>query len=297
MSFQLEVQFSGLAVYVVDQANGRTGVLMPDCRKPTTDHPDDTPAEPHVGYIRFNFADIDAQYPAGTETAFRKSPEYELIHRFDRELLHFVGTFGDEPTVYTPLDIPDFSEFASQLRLIPNLFTNPPNPAVKLLMRTTLPGGTLVSEDATEEDLWKIPRRFMDPLPPEPYVRQYASSVRWTRIVESPELVVRITDFGGVTTEEFTLRPKAPSTKVVVKIANLCANNPIEWSEFRFRRITGRDVDFKWLYRLLEVPGKTYKEVLLDDELPVPEFVGDQSSGSDDCMPGKITGTVPEALA
>lgn len=290
MSFQLEVQFAGLAVYVVDGVNGRVGVLMPDARRPVAPHLDETPAEPHVGYIRFNLADFDNRYPPGTDNPYRKSPEYELIHRLNKQLVHFEGTFASEPTVFTPLDVPDISEFAPTLELIPKVFTR--TPPMELLMRTTLSGGSLVA-DATEEDQWKVPRRFIEQA--QPYVRQFASSVRWTRIVDSPDLVVRITDLAGTATQaEFTLRPPVTGSKVIIKMANLCAHNPLEWSELRVRKVTGRDLDFKWLYRLLHIPGKTYKEVLRDDELPVPEYVGELSSGSDDCMPAKITGTVPE---
>jgi hypothetical protein len=305
MSFQLEVEFSGLALYVVDNRAGKVAVLMPDCRRrgiPEFErHLDGRPAEPHVGYIRMNLANIDGTYPPGSDAPpYRKSPEYELIHRFDRQALHFDGQFGAEPTVYTPFEVPNFNDynhdgkvvrgFARALVPIPGLFD--PAPPEELLMRLVLAGGSLKA-DADENDQWTIPRRF-DRRDEEPYRRLFASTVKWTRIVDSHAVTVRITDFSGANEHaSFNLKPVGASNKVTLKVANLCAHNPLEWAEMRLRKVNGQDLDFKWLYRLLKHPTQSYSELLLDDELPVPEYIGQLASGSDDCMPGRLDGTVP----
>jgi len=300
MPFELKVNFTGLCLYVVDSANKQVGVLMPDCRlleeADPREHLDGTFAEPHVGYIRMNLADFMPGIPAaGNVTSYRQGPEYEVVHRFDRQLLSFVGDFVPEPLTTPLFDVPDFSAFApGKLHLIDKLFTDYPPEA--LLMRTVVDGGTLTATKTNEE--WMIPRRFDRTIPP--HLRHFASVVKWRRQVKGDHVKVRISDFKGNLQAEFPLKPPDGIAPVSLKIANLCATNPLEWSEMDPRKVRGPDLDFKWLYHLLDPDKSTkypdplrYRSVLTDEELPVPYPIGQLSSGSDDCMPGQIGGTFP----
>src|SRR4051812_37492518 len=58
MSFTLEVEFSGLCLFVLHPDEPRVAVLMPDARKSTANpvHVDGTRGIPHVGYTRFDLA-------------------------------------------------------------------------------------------------------------------------------------------------------------------------------------------------------------------------------------------------
>ena len=299
MPFDLQVEFAGLCLYVVNPDNRRVAVLMPDARRrPGHDpahHFDDKPAVPHVGYIRFNLANL-AIYappvPAGVDRMHREGPEYELLHRFDRQILDFDGAFQPEG-VEGELEVPSFDAFAPDLELVPGLFTARP-PDV-LLMRTVLEGGRL-SGSLMPREQWIFPTH----LHPEGkgHGGTFASSATWTRRVEAESVTLRITDFAGVVQASFPLRPATPGGTVSVKVANLCADNPLEWEELNIRKVIGPDLDFKWLYRLFEPAGTTFDALLkvegveeFKKELPVPIPISLLSSGSDDCMPGQKTGT------
>jgi hypothetical protein len=55
-----------------------------------------------------------------------------------------------------------------------------------------------------------------------------------------------------------------------LKIANLCAHDPLEWSVFPERPVE-HDVDFKWLYRLLQYnDGTPYCVRVRGADLPHP---------------------------
>lgn len=306
MPFNLEVEFSGLCLYVVSQkldSDGKpvfdgekpviekVGVLMPDARRrmgfDPPKHLDETLAEPHVGYIRLNLANLVHVIPPGTDTDYRERPEYELLHRFNRQVLDFDGTF-EAGTMEASLQIPDLGCISKKLKRIPKLFEADPPP--ELLMRTVLVGGNLQSMKVPAEE-WIIPRR-LDRCLDKPYGGKFASWVKWTRSVVSETVEVRITGFGATEPQAtFLLRPAEGEDTVSVKIANLCAYNPLEWMEMNPRRVAGPDLDFKWFYKLV-TPEVPYAELLQDDKLPVPEPTGNSPvTGAEDCMPAKISGT------
>jgi hypothetical protein len=73
---------------------------------------------------------------------------------------------------------------------------------------------------------------------------------------------------------------------VSVKIANLCAVNPLEWDEMEQRSTDGPDNDFKWLYQLFRPKnGISWDDYLKDKTLPAPKRIGKLVSTNNDCMP------------
>jgi hypothetical protein len=293
MSFTLEVDFSGLCLYVVDPETQHVGVLMPDCRMRThhevMSHKDETPAVPHVGYVRMNLADLGVRLspPAATRDA-PGEPRYELVHRFDQQILQFVGEAEAEPVTRAGMQIPDFQRFAPGLELIPDLFTTEP-PAI-LLMRTILDGGTLTARTLSQSPpTWSFSKLF-DPTAAQQYGGQFASFATWTRRFEGDTLTVRITNFAGEAEAEFTLGPVPEGGTLHLDMGNLCAENPLEWSDLETRKVRGNDEDFKWLYRLLRPRTGTYDDLLLKTTFPIPERKGlGGETGDDDCMGGTIT--------
>lgn len=283
MSFELRVEFSGLCLYLVHSDGKQVGVVMPDCRKTTADpiHDDDTVGEYHVGYVRADLANVVDGVPAGDE---RDGPKYELIHRFDRQVLDFGLDVGGDITMTTSPDVPSFDGFAPDLDPLPGLFS--PTPPKTLLMRTVLRGGSLTGN--SEGKGWKF-ARLLNPKAPQ-YSGDFASYVRWHRWVDAEHLTLRVTDFAGAVRTELKLRPveTADGKKVVsLKVANLCANNPLEWEGLNLRAVTGDDVDFKWLYRLLSPKAQSYPDVLLGAPLPIPQrLVKGDATGAQDCMGG-----------
>lgn len=287
MAFTVEVELSGLCLYVINPDRQKVAVLMPDCRKRTHAeapfHLDETPAEFHVGYVRIDAASAGLNVTApGTTTDRADEPRYELLHRFDRQILQFVGT----PTAGSPsvdLKFPEFPLFAPNLDLLPGLFTT--TPPESLLMRTVLEGGTFSS--ASTKETWRFDTQF-NPSAPQ-YFGQFASFATWTRRYEGNTLTLRVTDFAGATEAEFVFSPVPPDATLHVKIANLCANNPLEWSDLNMRLVTEADRDFKWLYQLFRPISGTYPQLLLNAFLPIPERKDlSRETGAADCMGATI---------
>ncbi|MBW3629546.1 MAG: hypothetical protein KY464_09630, partial [Gemmatimonadetes bacterium] len=97
MSFELRVKFSGLCLFLVHSDTKRVAVVMPDCRRngpnPPDQHLDGEPAEPHVGYLRFDLANLSTA-AAGVE---RQGLEQAagLGRNADRALVEVVGAGRD----------------------------------------------------------------------------------------------------------------------------------------------------------------------------------------------------------
>lgn len=293
MSFTLEVDFSGLCLYVVDPDTGQVAVLMPDCRKRTHGaspfHADEDRAKLHVGYVRINLADLGVPLtpPASTSDP-AEEPRYELVHRFDRQRLQFVGEAAPEAVTRTGMDIPDFGRFAPGVELIDGLFSDSP-PDI-LLMRSVLNGGTLEARTlADTPPAWTF-SRLLNP-DGEPYGGTFASFATWKREFQGNTLKLRITDFAGNPEAEFTLGPVPEGGTLHLDVANLCEENPLEWSDLKTRKVLGDDKDFKWLYRLLKPRTGTFKDIVSPaDPFPIPArpaVAGE--TGDDDCMGGTMT--------
>jgi len=258
-SFELRVEITGICLFLRDPARKQMTILMPDTRlryHPVTKnpvemrHPDGDLAIPHVGYLRLDPANLrskPADLPAGD---FPDSPPYELVHRFKCEQLEL--QLPDDGTDITDhrMNLPDFGTFAPVKELVPGLLDA--KPGRNLLMRATLSGGTLSSPEDPGD--WKISGELHPD--GQGVTRRYGGEVHWIREVAGDHLTLKIAPFGGGTPIEIVLEPTvAPNDKpaIALKIANLCANNPLEWSELDLRRIREPDKDFKWFYQLLRL--------------------------------------------
>lgn len=289
--FTLEVDFSGLCLYVVDPDTGHVAVLMPDCRARThvgnDYHEDRRLAEPHVGYVRMNLADLGVPLTPPVQTSDTPGePRYEVVHRFDRQVLQFVGSAAAEPVTRSGMEVPDFEKIAPELELLDGLFTEAP-PSI-LLTRMVLDGGELQGRTlAAAPPTWTFSRLF-NPNGPE-YSNQFASYSTWTRRYDGDTLTLRITDFAGAPEAEFTLGPVPEGGTLHLDVANLCRENPLEWSDLPKRQVIGDDEDFRWLYRLLRPGSGTYGDRLLNASFPIPDRNGlDGETADDDCMGGTL---------
>jgi hypothetical protein len=293
MAFDLEVQFSGLCLYVLDPANSRVGVLMPDARRTTANanHEDGTKGIPHVGYLRFELGDLNQAFPSAINPL---SPTQEGVYQFDRETLVFKVTPAAAPMTIGNLNVPRFEDIApdpadpgkSAIKVRNGLFTSTqPN---QLLMRTILEGGTI---SGPTQEPWMFSNLFRPGLPT--YQGKFASVVTWTRSVESA--TISLQPFGGGMATEFELKPRSVGGKVHLKVANFCSINPLEWDQMGTRSIDEDDEDFKWLYRLLmPTSGASWTQVLLGGHrfpipmLPPPALRG---QGVEDCIGAQINGS------
>ncbi len=150
MAFNLHVTFSGPCLYVLDTVTGelanKAAVLMPDCRlstHPDPRHLDDDKAEPHVGYISLNVADLDLRLPSGVRVQLppgneEDEPAYELVHRFSGQVLEFGAglqmatnfqALPSEPVNIKKLYFPNFGRIAPGLDPKANLFGSSPPPS------------------------------------------------------------------------------------------------------------------------------------------------------------------------
>src|SRR5215213_868053 len=212
MSFILQVDFSGLCLYVHDAANEKVAVLLPDARRlpPKGPHPDGTFGIPHAGYVRFSLADgckppdLGTAIPQGDDDR----PAYEVVHLFKGRVLGFEINGDAAPITFAP-QVPDLKRFAPYrnssgeieplLVLADNLFSSAP-PAT-LLMRTVLQGGTITGENVREN--WFFPS-VLNP-GEEAYKDIFANVVRWTRSVDS--VVLTVSAFDGTSVTRIPLTP------------------------------------------------------------------------------------------
>lgn len=290
MPFLFKIELTGLCLFVKQPGGGtRLGVALPDGRRRTggsMKHPDGARAIPHVGYLRLNAANLGAGVPAGD---LMGTPPFEVVYRFDREELD-IGVPEDGTGITGRMDIPDFDEFAPVKEVRPNLFTD--RRPQGLLMRCVLPGGTVTTK--TEPGDWRVSGE----LHPggQDVVGAYSGLVTWERMMRGAGVTLTIGKFDGSGSIAIPLVPTAlPNGQlaVIMKVANLCGMNPMEWDELEIREVREPDVDFKWLYQLLQLkPGEDpvrYPPSLL----PHPHPILQPNQGIlVDCFPGQITGGV-----
>lgn len=299
MAFDLHVQFSGPCLFVLHTnpsgATEEVTVLMPDGRRlshPDPKHPDNKPAVHHVGFVRLDLADMWAAFPKAAEEA---QPRYELVHRFSGQVLKFGDGLEPEPIAgLSKLLFPDFDQIAPrgkafELDLHDGLLGD--TPPSQLLMRTVLRGGSF---ESTPKTVWK----FSPALNPGggEYKGEFASTVTWKRRIDQDHLTVAVTGFGEKDPEaEFHLGPFPEGEVVTLVVGNLCGHNPLEWDDLLPPPLPPKDDDFKWLYHLLRTKGKPTLE-FPQGELPAPILVpqgGDDETGDEACMGGKITVSTP----
>lgn len=301
----LRVIMSGVCLHVFDTNRPRLVVVMPDARLKEDGadlkHRDGTPAEPHVGYLRFDIRNLlPARFGRGLDRADFE-PIYEVVHRFDRERVELVGVpteadpvSSDPPDV--PLQEPALDGFAPILKPDDRIFNAVPPETV--LMRMDLFGGSV-----------RVPR--VDPFPWElagdlnpsgvRYRGDFGGSVHWTRRVTLPGNVlhVRLTGFDDGRETIIPLHPVAGSDgepTIMLQVANLCKVNPLEWPELPLRQPSTTDVDFKWLYTLLDAIDPADVERLSHAPLPVPVAVVPENADEGDlvnCTGLRATAAVP----
>lgn len=357
MAFNLEVQFTGLCLHVRHRGPAtrpEVAVLLPDgrFRGKGMRHFDNSPAAPHIGYLRMDLANLDPRPrglptgerestgPGGESTTVTDGPHFELVYRFGNmidlrgggQTLDFGLPPADEP-IEVETKLASLDDVAPGFPVRADLFTasagarmptNSNGRIVRspLLLRTVLRGGTLapsILEQGTDE--WSI-----DPLPPNgvtdarqkgdtwarpPVAGQFPGGVTWKRRVRGRnDLTLTLTQFDGSNPTRIRLRPAVRDGERVIrlKIANLCAENPLEWNEFPLRSVILEDSDFKWFYTLLD-PGKDpadptkergWSAILGNRALPAPRLVSQTapqphatSSGVQDCTGSEGSGDFP----
>ncbi len=282
MAFDLVVEFAGLCVYVVQPDGKRVAILLPDTRLTTSDpvHADGTTGQPHVGYVRFALPNLRDDVPAGD----LRAPSNEIVHQLDREVIDW--GLDDQDMQEVSLVLPDASKFAPSLTLANDLFSA--TPPTELLARTLLPGGSLraVPGNAT----WVFSRQFAPALPN--HTGNFAGFATWTRNVpDRDDMTITIRRLDGSGSISLPLKPR--NGLIALKVANLCANNPLEWNDLKKHRVQESDEDFKWAYRLLE-PKAQYATLLAGSTFPVPTLAGPmRPAGDEDCVGLTITAPIP----
>jgi hypothetical protein len=296
MSFTLEVEFTGLCMFVLDaeppeeekckepEYAKSVTVVLPECRKDNsigTMHEDEDPAYAHAGYLRFDLANLagyEAKLPAGDEDG----PLCEGIYRFSRQSLDFGLPEGGR--VATKPNLPVVGCFASKLRVRKGLTTDA-DPKKLAVMRTRLTGGSLEGRDRHD---WEIPRYFDGTM--NTYGGKFADRVRWTRKnIEGSGLTLTIEDFKR---KEKVQIPLLAVDKIIrLKVGNLCCVNPLEWDtledscpvppEPSKKPEPVEDKDFKWFYRLMLPEGETDYSKLLKKykKFPAPKEAGGERGG------------------
>src|SRR5688572_25302627 len=153
--FELRVEFAGLCLYV-DPRSGPSGpdskvtILMPDARK-TADpvHVDGAKGAAHVGYVRFDLANVFAALGVpeswadpGVVDEGSGSPPNEIVHRFDFEELKFglpdLPMNSAKRAIKGDFKVPNFDKFTDRIRPIKAALGDVlPSPS-PFLMRTVI---------------------------------------------------------------------------------------------------------------------------------------------------------------
>lgn len=284
MPFTLRITFAGLYAILDHDTRRAAAVLLPDCRTRRNDvldeehaqHEDGTFGRPHVGYLRFDHAAL--RPGARSPLPLDLPPQTEIVHRFDGEelLLPNVPNEADDapPFVRSATDkqrinLPDLQDIATDAAPKAGLLDGTSSDG--LLMRMLLRGGELQGRSIGKR--WVFPPTLQKDHKAE-VGGTYAGWVTWKREVpdaDSLDVVLRpFGEDGGARETRLTLHPvDFGGTRIVnLKVANLCAVNPLEWIEFAPERAY-QDVDFKWLYRLFTpTHAPTFADQLYGGELP-----------------------------
>lgn len=284
--FLLRIDFTGISVFAMHPNGRRMGVVMPDARwrKGKMWHPDGTSAVAHAGYLRIDAANLRGVegLPAGDGS---DAPPHELVYRFSGQDVDFGVEHDNSPLVGT-LAIPDFDTIAPVKELRPKVFSDEIPRGVS--MRCILPGGRLSTE--IEPGEWTITGE----LRPDGHETRsaYGGVSSWERTIDAESVVITLRDFRTRHETRIPLVPKAlpdGTLAVLVKVANLCAINPMEWQELEIREVRVPDVDFKWLYQLLVLREDKDPIEFPSSLLPHPHPIIDDEQGIIvDCFPAKI---------
>lgn len=286
MPFTLRVEFTGLCMYVVPAAppanpedavnTSHVTIFLPDCRrgKVSSEHEDTSRGTPHVGYLRFDLANV-ASLSTLTPGPADRAPNYEGVYRFTGQHLDF--GLSNPALISAAPNMPEAGRLSQMLQSREEL--RDMRAAGYAVMRTKLTGGTL---RGTPEDSWEFINRFKD----QPvYTGTFADRVIWTRkVTDADTLTLTLTNFRSGATTTLPLVPVMIDGEATIslKIANLCCENPLEWKDLddRSRVTTMEDHDFKWFYRLLLPAGKpNYYELRDGKPFPIPREWGADRGG------------------
>lgn len=287
MPFELRVQCAGLCVYVEHPQGTRLGILLPDCRQTTASniHPDGTKGAFHVPYVRMDLGSLVAGMPGGEDD---DGPRYEVVHRLDRQQLSF-NVSGSSRLTGTP-NVPAVTGEMDHVDLLAGVFGAAPS--ADLVARLILDGGTIQPDAGSK--IWEVPGTLNSAHRPQRGA--YSGEVTWTTMVAASDVTLTLSDFAGGSPVVFKLTPVSTPTgpAVTVKLANLCAHNALEWDELE-TRLTERDIDFKWLYRLTQDTSGagSWPARLKGVEFPYPVVSGAIGLGDEDCTGMKIVAGSP----
>ena len=277
MPSELWIKFSGLCLFAT-RDDGTVTVLLPDARNlgvggSEPRHEDRTPAAFHAGYIRMDLASLGVK---ATTNAPESVPHVEVVHRLHQQTISLVSKTPLSGAVdVSQLLVPNFNVagvhdsiadgIAEDLTVRPAVLEARPDSG--LLAQLTLRGGAFAPAVPTERWEFGATLRTRRTL----YSGHFAGVHTWMTAVDD-DFKLELTPFGKVDpTECFVLSPSDEARRVIaISIANLCATNPLEWTEYEKPSVQ-QDVDFKWFYKLLELPqGRTWDSELCGGELPIP---------------------------
>ena len=268
MEYELQVECVGVCLNVVHPDTKRVAVLLPDARS-RGPYADDRTAEPHVGYLRYDAAFIDTAIPPGD----LDDPMTAIVHQLDGEVIDLGLTDDGNPIdtkkLFAPqLECTDEQRGAARdIELLPGLFgTRPPN----LLARCVLTNGKFhATADAATWTFSQVLRKSG-----EKFESKITHQVVWKRKVDNGgPLSLRLSKFDGSSSRTINLQPrpaKGGASVIRIKIANLCAGNPLEWGPFTDPTPVDVDTDFKWVYSLLRSKTAPFKDRLDGSPLPAP---------------------------
>lgn len=257
--FELRVNFTGLALYLVKGDATRMTVVHPDARQQPDaagaagaagmQHLDGEPAAAHVGYLLFDVAQLHVGNSGRGDANAPASFSAQVVHRFVREELR-IGTIDDGTPIEGDFVLPDFGVFAPVLEPSPSVLASPPGPEV--VMRCSIAGGSLAQADDA------LDRQMTRTLPSSTSsgIRQsgvFAHTVVWSRPMTGTGVVLTLSRFDGSGSESIPLRPVPDGNGdpvIELTIANLCSDNPLEWNDYPVPPQPAPDPDFKWLAKL-----------------------------------------------
>jgi hypothetical protein len=275
MAFRLEVEFTGLCLYVRRpevEGKKKLTVLMPDCRRSYSDsvHDDGSLAEPHVGYLRVDLANLVDKFPTADEM---NEPRGEVIYRFDRQELD-LGIADDSNMTFEPLGLPSFNTI---LKTPPRAELFDAVPPDDLLFRTVLCGGEIRGKRGNGHWAFRDVKIEVNGKNGKTHAGQFSEVITWTRTeIPGESLTLKISAFSGAK-DPVPITLHARNNIIRLKIANLCSTNPLEWDGLIMHVVRDTDNDFKWLYRLFPKNGA---------KLHVPRMSGYQALGAEDCLGG-----------
>jgi hypothetical protein len=284
--FELRILMTGILLHVFNREGTKIAVVMPDARRKKDDeeegdggqptvsrraakqcHFDRTDAEPHAGYLGIDLRNLDTQVTGLPDLDSAELPAYEVLHRFDEERVE-LGLAEERGPIIDEMSVPALDGFAPILEPIRELLN--PGLGAGVLMRMDLSGGRVSARPDGVD--WK----FVGDLHPAgiQYGGPFGGEVRWIRPIRAAGLHLRLVRFDGSRTVEIPLRPiraRGGKAAITIRIANLCKVNPLEWPELPEREGEVDDVDFKWLYRLLQAKDRKDWLRFLFARMPIPQ--------------------------